>query len=189
MTRKISKDDKKDIFKKHLEGYLRKNNLEISSITIKDVESMKIEGVSRQIKREILRDMKEGEVNSEEQKKIKELDQRLNQLTGLVDDLLRIYDLSYMEVQFVHELFHHKDRLLNTSTEPRELEIKREDDEEVLSIKDKLSDIQSLEEQKGVSVKINQDLYKQMKEYGRSMGLSIRQIIHLGMKEMMEKSS
>jgi hypothetical protein len=260
----MNKDEQRVTCREYLEGYLKENDLEVSSVTLKDVDSMKINGVSRQIKRDVLKEMKQlteestmsKKMNSGEQriifrKQVEEylkesgdgyeigefemdfekdnlddfegvelvplhikrevidemlqdekldmlleitndlgsdtgkLKKEVNRLSVEVDDIYKLYDFSKEEVDFIHELFKNKDRVFQEGQ--RELGLKKDDDDEVILIKEKLSDIHKLNDQSTISVGINKEMYGKMKEYGRLLDLSVRQMIHIGMKDLLEK--
>jgi hypothetical protein len=174
----MKNDEQRVTCREYLEGYLKENDLEVSSITIKDVDSMKIDGVSRQIKREILGEMKDG---------VEGLKDQINRLTGVIDDWGLLYDFSKEEVDFIHDLFKNRDKLLKVSEGQRELGLKKDDDKEVLELKEQLSDIHKLKDQNTFSVSINKDLYGKMMDYRRLYDMSIRDIVHIGMKDLLEK--
>jgi hypothetical protein len=171
MENKLTKEQQSEIFKKHLEGYLKKSNRQVYDVSVNQVDSIKIDGISREVKRKVLKKMKTTETDTE-------LD---------INKEEKIANLTSDEIEFIKDLYRDNEKIYKLLNRGDTLALKKEDDEEVLSVRKRLSDIQKLENQKGVLVKINKDLYKQMRIFGRSMGLSIREIIHIGMKDMMEK--
>lgn len=184
MSKRIAKDDQRVICLKHLTEYLKENNIEVDALSMRDVDSMNIDNVSRIVKREILKEMKDAsEIGS-----IKQMKKDINSLACYIADFDLIYDLSRKEVEFIHELFKRKERLYSTMDELREVGLKRDDDEEVILIKERLTDIDKLSDQTPVSVKINRDIYQKMREYGRMLGgMSVREMIHIGMKDLLNK--
>jgi hypothetical protein len=186
MSQKMTKENQRSICRKYFENYLKENDLEISSLSVKIVESMKIDDVSRVVKREILREMKSGGTKPEKSNDTEKLTEKINQLIGEVDDFHRLYDFSHKEIEFIHQLFKQKNKLFDVMEGQQVFGLKKDDDKEVLKLKDKLSDLHKLDDQTGVSVKLNKDIHKELKEYGRLLGMSIREIIHIGMKDVLK---
>ncbi len=184
MSKRIAKDDQKVICRKYLTEYLKENNREIDVLTIKDVDSMNIDKVSRLVKREILEEMKvASDIGS-----IRQLKKWVGSLAFDMDTFFMLYNFSKTEVDFIHELFNQKEKLYNLIDVTREVRLKRDNDEEVVLIKEKLTDIDKLSDQTPVSVKINKDIYQKMREYGRMLGgMSVREMIHIGMKDLLNK--
>ena len=159
MSVKMSKEDQKKTCRRYLENYLKENNLELTALSKKGVESLKIEGVSRAVKREILDELKADRTEPEK---------------------MDVYQ------DFIEELYKHKDRLHELQEEPQGFILR--DYKESHELKERLEDIQKLDEQIGVSVKMNKDIHRQLKEYGRVLGgISIREFVHIALKDLLVK--
>ena len=159
MSGKMSTEDQKIACRQYIENYLKENNLEIAALSKKGVESLKIEGVSRAIKRKILDELKADRTEPEKTEDYQ---------------------------NFIAELYKHKDRLYGLLEEPRG-SIQREY-KESHELKEGLEDIQKLDKQIGVSVKMNKEIHRQLKEYGRILGgISIREFVHIASKDLLVK--
>ena len=174
----LTKNKQKEIFRKYLLNYLEENDLAASRLRMKDVESMEINGVSRSVKREILSQIKSGERDEEELG-----DQVENKKE---DYAIAATKISSEVINFIHELFKQKERLQELLDGKRDRGLKKDSDEEVVILKERLSDIHKLDEQTGVFVKMNKEVHSKLKEYGRLLNLSIREIVHIGMKDTLK---
>ena len=173
----LTKNKQKEIFRKYLLNYLEENDLDASRLRMKDVESMEIKGVSRSVKRGILSQIKSGEKDEELGDQVENKKE---------DYAIAATKISPEVINFIHELFKQKERLQELLDGKRDRGLKKDSDEEVVILKERLSDIHKLDEQTGVFVKMNKEIHSKLKEYGRLLGLSIREMIHIGMKNTLK---
>jgi len=159
----LSKDEQQIRFQTHLENFIKENEVDINSLSVKAVDAMKIEGVNRDVKRTILKELKAQ--------------------TKLVES--KSEDV-YVYHDFIEELYNRKDRLFQLLDSQRGLSLTTS--KTTSNLKDELADIQKLDEQMGVSVKMNRDIHSQLKEYGRLLGgVSIREFVHIALKDLLIK--